>query len=89
MAPKKTKSEEERRREAEMIRVQLEDLGFPEEALHGVKRALEDFGGKGWGATETFKFPGLGVSVLLLLSTQPHVTSYARVRRDAQYMPPP
>lgn len=67
-----------------MIRVQLEDLGIPPDtlALRGVTSALNDYAAKGWGLTQTFRLPELGVAVLLLLSTQPHITSYARVRKD-------
>jgi hypothetical protein len=75
------KDEAARRREAEMIRVQLEDLGFPAGALADVAAALDDFASKGWGLTRTFRMPELGVAVMLLLSTQPRVTSYARVRK--------
>ena len=74
------KTDEVRRKEAELIRSQLDELGFPEESLKDVQAALSDFC-QGWGSTRTFKFPDLGVSVLLLLSTQAHITSYARVRK--------
>lgn len=76
---KAAKAEEVRRREAEMILVQLGDLGFPDETLSGIRRALDDFC-QGWGSTSTHAFPDLGVTVLLQLSVQPHVTSFARVR---------
>lgn len=78
-AAKPVKTEDVRRREAEMILVQLGDLGFPDDALSGIRRALDDFC-RGWGSTSTHAFPELGVTVLLQLSLQPHVTSFARVR---------
>lgn len=78
---KRVKDEAARRREAKMLMGQLEDLGFPEETLTSVRAALEDFATEGYGVTRTFPFREFGVSVLLQLSTQPHVTSFARVRK--------
>lgn len=75
------KSDDARRREADAIRVQLGDLGFPEEALREVDAALHEFREDGWGLTKAYKMPDLGVQVLLQLSTQAHVTSFARVRK--------
>lgn len=74
------KPDDARRREAGAIRAQLGDLGFPEEALREVEAALEDFC-TGWGLTKTYRMPELGVAVLLQLSTQAHVVSFARVRK--------
>ena len=82
MAPKPAKAAktpEARAREAEMIREQLDHLGFPDESLADVRRALDEFAGEGWGLTKTYRMPDLGVAVSLLLSTQPRVISYARV----------
>lgn len=82
------KDAETRRREAEMIRRQLEDLGFPagafapETALGGV---LREFAEEGWGATTTLTFREFGVKVMLQLSTGAHAASFARVRG----LPPP
>lgn len=76
------KGEDARRREAQLIGGQLDDLGFPEETLVDVRAALEEFAARGYGVTKTFRFRELGVAVTLLLSTQPHVTSYARVSRQ-------
>lgn len=72
-----------RRREADMLRAQLEDLGVAAEtlALHGVAAALDEFADRGWGLTRTFRLPEAGIAVTLLLSTQARVTSYARVRK--------
>ena len=71
-----------RRREAEMIRAKLDDLGLAEEALRrGIIPALEDFVDRGWGSTTTHAFAEYKCSVLLQLSLQPHITSFARVRR--------
>lgn len=78
---KPVKSPEARAREAEMIREQLDQLGFPEEALRAPRGVLEAFRDEGRGATEEFRYPDLGVSVVLQLSVQPHVVSFARVRR--------
>lgn len=80
---KPAKQEEARAREAEMIRVQLEDLGFPEDDLKPIKEALQTFVDRGEGWTETYKLPHLGVEVLLQLSMQPHVVSFARVRKKS------
>lgn len=80
-ANKPSKAREDRAREAEMIRRQLDDLGFPEESLKGIMATLEAFVEEGVSATQTFKFRDLGASVLLQLSMQPHVISFARVRR--------
>lgn len=79
-AAKETKSQEARAREARMILVQLQDLGVPERALEAMRATLDDFVG-GVGATQTWTLRDEGVKVTLLLSTQPHVVSYARVRR--------
>lgn len=78
--PKEPKSREARAREAEMIRTQLADLGFPTGASD-IWGALDEFVDMGFGLTRAWKFGDLGVEVMLLLSTQPRVTSYARVRR--------
>ena len=75
------KQPEDRRREAEMISSQLDDLGFPAGDVEDIKAALERFAADGEGCTRTWKFPGFGVGVTLLLSTQPHIVSYARVHR--------
>lgn len=80
--PKQTKTDDARRREAELIRAKLRDeLGITEDALVQVLRALDEFADKGWGCTQTFKVPEYGIVVLLQLSTQPHISSFARVRR--------
>lgn len=76
------KEEDARRGEAALIGGQLDGLGFPEEALADVRAALEEFVSRGYGVTKTFRFRELGVAVTLMLSTQPHVTSYARVSRQ-------
>lgn len=78
---KNPKAPEVRRREAEMIRVQLEDLGFPESALDAPKKVLEEFADKGYGSTTTHRLPDLGVAVVLQLSMQPHVMSFARLKK--------
>lgn len=75
------KSEDVRRRETDLIRAQLDELGFPEESLEDIGRALQEFSARGYGVTKTYRFADLGVTVTLLLSTQPHITSYARVSR--------
>lgn len=76
------KDQEARRREAEMIRSKLDDLGIAEEALRrGIVTALEDFAERGWGSTTTHSFPEYSICVHLQLSLQPHITSFARVRR--------
>lgn len=80
MAPKPTKTQAQRTAEAVRIRAQLEEFGFPEETLTDIKDALRDFV-NGYGVTKTYVMRDLGVSVLLLLSLQPHVTSYARLRK--------
>lgn len=79
-AAAKLKDGETRRREAEMILGQLEDLGIPADALRPIRGALEDFVDRAWGSTTTHKFPDYGVVVLLQLSVQPHATSFARLR---------
>lgn len=78
---KKVKDQASRRREAENILVQLQDLGFPDELLEKPVQALRDFVDQGLGVTQTYKHPEMGVELLLQLSLQPHVTSFARVRR--------
>lgn len=78
---KTPKAPEVRRREAEMIRVQLEGLGFPESALEAPNKVLEEFVTKGFGSTTTHRLPDLGVAVMLQLSMQPHVMSFARLRK--------
>ena len=77
---KAVKDQVSRGREAEMIREQLDHLGFPEEMQGGLRTAFADFVDNGVGCTRRFKFRALGVEVVLLLSLQPRVTSYARVR---------
>lgn len=79
--PKPVKTPEARAREAELIRAQLADLGFAHDALTGMVADLDRFSAEGVGCTATHRFPEYGVRVILLLSTQPHVTSYARVTR--------
>lgn len=74
------KTPETRQQEARLIREKLGEMGFVDEALGDVDRALDDFAARGWGSTATHTFPELGVAVVLLLSVQAHVTSYARVR---------
>lgn len=81
MPAKPAKRPEARAKEAEMILIQLEDLGFPAQDLEDVRQALEAFVRDGTGWTHTYKRRHLGVEVLLQLSTQSHVTSFARVRR--------
>lgn len=78
---KTPKPPEVRRREAEMIRVQLEGLGFPESALESPNKVLEEFVTKGYGSTTTHRLPDLGVAIMLQLSMQPHVMSFARLRK--------
>lgn len=78
---KALKSEEARRREVEMIRSQLDDLGLPEADVRGVHAALDEFARDGVGQTRTWKMQGFGVGITLLLSTQPHITSYAKLSR--------
>ena len=78
MAPK---SAEARRGEADRIAAQLDDVGVPEDALRDMKAELERFAAQGLGCTRTWKFPEVGAAVSLLLSTQAHITSYARVHR--------
>lgn len=80
-APKPVKDAAARQREAEIILVQLQDLGFPDVELARPAALLRAFAEQGVGATETFRYDGFGVEVLVQLSTQPHVTSFARVRR--------
>lgn len=75
------KSAEARAREAGMIRTQLEDLGFPAQDLEEIREALDAFVRDGASWTGTYKRRHLGVEVLLQLSMQAHVTSFARVRR--------
>ena len=79
--PKTPKTPEARAREAELIRTQLADLGFAHDALRDVVADLDRFANEGLGCTATHRFPEYGVRVILLLSTQPQVTSYARVTR--------
>lgn len=83
MAPraKAAKSEEARAQEARLIAIQLQDLGVPEEDLAAMKAALRVFADEGVGHTQAYKLRHLGVEVLLQLSTQSHVVSFARVRR--------
>lgn len=78
---KATKTPDAKKREAEMIQDQLDHLGFPAETLTPIRKALSDFVDQGWGSTQTHRMPDLGVKVTLLLSTQPHVVSYARVSK--------
>lgn len=79
--PKPRKDADARRREARLIRTQLQDLGIPDQDLEPVGAALDEFVDRAEGVTRTFKLPHLGVAVLLQLSMQPHVVSFARVRR--------
>lgn len=76
-----SKNEEARAREAEMIRSQLDDLGLPEAEVREVNAALDAFARDGVGITRTWKVPGFGVAITLLLSTQPHIISYAKLSR--------
>jgi len=82
-AARPVKDREARAAEAEMIRGQLDDLGFPAYDADPLHKALRDFADLGYGTTEKHSFPHLGVSVTLQLSTQPHIVSYARVSRLA------
>ena len=79
--PKTPKTPEARRREADLIASQLDELGFAAQDLEDIRAALSRFAADGEGCTRTWKFPPLGVGVELLLSTQPHITSYARAHR--------
>ncbi len=77
------KSEDVRAREAEMIRSQLDDLGFPDsEEIQAVHEALHVFVRDGTGVTHAWKMREFGVTIILLLSTQPHITSYAKITRS-------
>lgn len=77
------KDKETRAREADMIRAQLNHVGFPAAELQDIEKDLHDFVEQGWGCTRTYRMPHLGVSVLLQLSTRTHSTSYARLRGTA------
>lgn len=78
---KDTKDAGARAREAELIRSQLDDLGLPPSDIQGPLDALRTFETEGVGATRTWKVPAFGVAVTVLLSTQPHIVSYAKVGR--------
>ena len=76
------KDEAVRRLEADTIRAKLDDLGMADEALgRAIQPALEDFAVRGWGSTAAHTFPEYNIAVLLQLSLQPHIPSFARVRR--------
>jgi hypothetical protein len=83
-AKKKTakpiKAPEARRREAETIRSKLAEFGFPAQDLERVERWLLEFEEQGWGCTHELRVPHLGVSLLLQLTTQSHITSFVRLR---------
>lgn len=64
-----------------MIRLQLDDLGLPREDIAGAHEALAAFAAAGEGLTRSWKVPAFGVTLTLLLSTQPHIVSYARISR--------
>lgn len=79
---KNPKAAEARVREAEMIRSQLDDLGLPDtDEVVAIRAALDEFARDGVGTTRTWTLPGFGVRVTVLLSTQAHITSYARLHR--------
>lgn len=79
---KAVKTAEARAAEALLIESQLSSFGFPaDEVLDAPRAALRAFAADGVGSTTMQRLPALGVSVMLLLSTQPHVTSYARVSK--------
>ena len=75
------KTADARAAEARLIRAQLGDLGFPDDALGPVDAALAAFVREGVGFTGAHRVRELGVAVHLLLSTQARVVSHARVRR--------
>lgn len=81
-ARKARKTPEARAREAEMIRMQLDDLGLPREEVAEAHRALDSFSIDGIGSTQSWRVPGFGVTVTLLLSTQPHIVSFAKVSKS-------
>jgi hypothetical protein len=78
---KPVKAGEARAAEAALILRQLQDLGFPDEDLRLPREALAAFADRGEGMTDVYKYRHHGVEVRLQLSTQPHVVSFARVRR--------
>lgn len=79
---KHTKAPQVRAREVEMIRSQLDDLGLSRTDIAGVHDSLETFAADGTGVTRSWKVPAFGVTVTLLLSTQPHVVSYAKISKS-------
>lgn len=86
--PKKpSKSDAARRIESGRIGSQIDALGIPEELLTEVRAALEEFAINGHGVTKTVRLPDLGAGISLLLSTQPHIVSYARIH--SLRAPPP
>jgi len=80
---KPVKSREVRVAEAVAIRRQLADMAFPAQDIQDMAAALSEFVSAGQGVTRTFKLRHLGVDVLLQLSMQPHITSFARVRKTS------
>lgn len=78
---KPVKDPSSREAEVRLIRLKLGEFGFAEDDLTGINRALDEFVTAGIGVTQKFKFRHLGVEVLLQLSTQPHITSFARLRK--------
>lgn len=64
-----------------MIRSQLDDLGLPGADLQPIHAALDEFAKEGVGVTQAWKLPGFGVRITVLLSTQPHIISYAKISR--------
>ena len=75
------KTADTRAQEAGMIASQLRDLGLPDAELGEILAAVHEFAAQGVPITRTWKFSGVGVAVTLLLSTRPHIISYARVHR--------
>lgn len=79
---KVVKTREARAEEVRHIRAKLSELGFVEDDLSAVDTDLGFFEAHAASITNTHKFPHLGVVVHLVLSTQPHITSHARVSGD-------
>lgn len=81
MQPKQVKDAAARRQETALLRSQLADLGLPTQDLAGMMAALDEFENHGVGITRTWRFPGFGVGITLLLATRRGVVSYARLGR--------
>jgi hypothetical protein len=81
---KEMKTIEQRLTEAVYMRRQFVDLGLPEDTpgYSQVFEELREFVKNGHGATKRIRLPDLGYSVHLMLSMQPHVTSYMTLRKD-------